>query len=76
MTDPATWRMQYKRMVNYSVRHFQNKIISDIMRGQGPTALPRLLSELYPAYLPRFAPRRRPDAWWFDVRALAKMRKG
>jgi len=36
---------QYRRMINYSVRHFQNRIVSQIMRGPGPTALPRRMAE-------------------------------
>ena len=40
-------KLQYRRMVNYSVRHYQNRIISDIMRTDGPAALPEHLSSLY-----------------------------
>ncbi|OJW69835.1 MAG: family 2 glycosyl transferase [Sphingomonadales bacterium 63-6] len=70
---PATLLVQYRRMINYSVRHFQNRIISDIMRGEGPGGLPRRLAALYPEWLPRFAPRRHPVWWWFDRKALARM---
>lgn len=72
--SPASLRGQYRRMINYSVRHFQNRIISTIMRGPGPAALPRRMAELYPEWLVRFAPRRDPQWWWFDRRALARMR--
>lgn len=65
---------QYRRMTNYAVRHFQNRIVSQIMRGPGPKALPRRMAEHYPEWLPRFAPRRDPQWWWFDRKALAKMR--
>lgn len=70
----ASIRNQYRRMINYSVRHFQNRIVSQIMRGPGPTALPRRMAELYPDWLVRFSARRDPQWWWFDSRALAKMR--
>jgi hypothetical protein len=61
-------------MINYSVRHFQNRIVSEIMRGPGPSALPARLADLYGEWLPRFAPRLSPVWWWFDRQALARMR--
>jgi hypothetical protein len=69
-----TWRVQYRRMINYSVRHFQNRILSDIMRGAGPEGLPERLAALYPAYLPEFTARRSPGMAWFDFLALRRMR--
>lgn len=71
--SPVTLVGQYRRMVNYSVRHFQNRMISAIMRGEGPAGLPPRLSVLYPAWLPGMAPRRHPQWWWFDRQALARM---
>lgn len=72
--DPRTWWMQYRRMINYSVRHFQNRIVSAIMRKTGPEGLPRELVAFYPEWLPRFTPRRSLRWWWFDRLALARMR--
>lgn len=72
--SPASLRNQYRRMINYSVRHFQNRIVSEIMRGPGPSALPARLADLYGEWLPRFAPRLSPAWWWFDRQALARMR--
>jgi glycosyltransferase involved in cell wall biosynthesis len=71
---PASLRVQYRRMINYSVRHFQNQMIIPIMRGPGPAALPRRMAELYPEWLHRLSPRRDPKWWWFDRLALARMR--
>jgi glycosyltransferase involved in cell wall biosynthesis len=71
--DPRTWPMQYRRMINYSLRYFQNRIVSAIMQDQGPKALPRDLAALYPTWLPLFMPRRSPRWWWFDRLALARM---
>lgn len=68
-------RMQAKRMRNYSIRHFQNRIISAIMRSEGPGGLPARLSGLYPQYLPRFRPRWDPRYYWFDRQALEAMRR-
>ena len=73
LTRPSTWTMQYKRRINYSVRFFQNRIVSDIMTRQGPDGLPPRLSSLYPDWLPRFRPRGGISAW-FDRKALARMR--
>jgi glycosyltransferase involved in cell wall biosynthesis len=70
---PQSWRLQYRRMVSYSVRHFQNEIVTSILREQEPTDLPERLALLYPAHLPRFTPRRALSAWWFDRQALARM---
>lgn len=76
----SIWRLhtltnQYKRMINYSVRHFQNRMITPILRETGPSALPHKLATLYPEWLDRLTPR--PEArWkWFDQRALARMRR-
>ncbi|MFZ2997720.1 glycosyltransferase [Sphingobium sp.] len=70
---PSTWIMQYKRLTNYSVRFFQNRIVSDIMTRKGPDGLPPRLSSLYADWLPRFTPR--PGlTGWFDRKALRKMR--
>ena len=71
--SPVTLIGQYKRMVNYSVRHFQNRMITAIMRAEGPKGLPPRLAALYPAWLPTLSPRRHPQWWWFDRQALARM---
>ena len=64
--------MQYKRLINYSVRYFQNRIISDIMTREGPDGLPREMVSLYADWLPRWRPR--PGViGWFDRKALARM---
>lgn len=73
MLTPRSWKMQYRRMINYSVRHFQNRIISDIMRGPGPVGLPVELRALYARYLPGFQVRRSPMVAWFDFLALRRM---
>lgn len=72
--SPASLRNQYRRMINYSLRHFQNRIVSAIMRDSGPIGLPERMADLYPAWLDRFSPRPDPRWWWFDRRALARMR--
>jgi glycosyltransferase involved in cell wall biosynthesis len=69
----ASWSLQYRRMINYSVRHFQNAIITTIMRGSGPAALPSSLSSLYPAMLPTLQPRKPLVYNWFDRIALKRM---
>lgn len=66
---------QHRRMINYSVRHFQNRIVSDIMRSDGPAALPRRLASLYPDWLPRFSPRTSPALRLYDRLALARMKR-
>lgn len=69
---PTTWALQYRRMINYSVRRYQNMIISQIMRGPGPSALPATMRETYAAHWhlfdvrPKFAP--------FDWLAKRRMR--
>ena len=73
LIDPASWRMQYRRMINYSERYFQNRIISAIMRDAGPQGLPRDMADLYPEWLPGFTPRPLMRWWWFDRLALKRM---
>jgi glycosyltransferase involved in cell wall biosynthesis len=67
-----SWVMQYKRMVNYSVRFYQNKIIRYILSEQNATNLPQYLSALYPDFLPKFKPRTG-IYYWLDKYALKKM---
>lgn len=71
---PEGLTLQARRMVNYSVRHFQNRIISALMQGEGPAALPQRMAQLYPEWLPHFRPRLSPLWFEFDRRALARMR--
>ncbi len=74
LAHPGTWAMQYKRMVNYSVRYLQNRIVSDIMTRTGPHGLPPRLATLYPQWLPRLK-MRRGITGWFDRRARERMRR-
>lgn len=69
-----TMRMQYRRMINYSIRHFQNAVISQIMRDTGPVGLPRNLSSVYSEHQSRLIPRRSPVLRYFDRKALARIR--
>ena len=69
---PSTLLMQYRRMTNYSIRHFQNRIISDIMGREGVSGLPVRMDTLYAQWLPRFSTRGLP-AGWFDRKALKIM---
>lgn len=70
---PTTWGLQFRRMINYSVRRYQNMIVTQIMRGPGPTALPAAMRETYPEYWhlfdirPKYAP--------FDWLAKQRMRR-
>ena len=64
---------QARRMVNYSVRHFQNRIVSSIMRGEGAHGLPVRVADLYPEWLERFSPRLNPVWYPFDRAALKRM---
>lgn len=73
LASPGTLAVQYRRMINYSLRHYQNRIVSQIMRGEGPTGLPRLLARHYADWLPRIAPRSHPVWWWFDRQAIRRM---
>lgn len=68
-----SWRMQHSRMINYAVRHFQDRIITQVLRGDGPQGLPERLASLYSQHLPKFSPRG--GVWrWFDRRAIARMK--
>lgn len=73
LTSPASWRLQYRRMINYSVRHFQNRIITGILTDPGPTGLPPRLAERYAAALPAMRPRVGLPWGWFDRLALQRM---
>lgn len=67
-------RQQAARMTNYSVRYFQNRMISAIMAREGPAGLPARMADIYPQWLGRLRPRLNPIWFVFDRRALARMR--
>jgi glycosyltransferase involved in cell wall biosynthesis len=73
LSKPASWRIQYRRMISYSLRYFQNHIVSHIMRETGPAGLPRTLAASYADWLPQLKARSSPVHWWFDHQALARM---
>lgn len=79
LCDPVSpWRwssivMQYRRMKSYSVRHFQNGLIVEVMT-RGAATMPRRLEMLYPESLDGMTPRRSWKYWWFDRLALKRMR--
>jgi glycosyltransferase involved in cell wall biosynthesis len=72
LLSPQSWRIQYRRMINYSQRHFQNRLISGVLEAEGAAALPRRLSLLYADALKQWRPRRG-IAGWFDRLALRRM---
>ncbi len=71
---PTTWGLQFRRMVSYSVRRYQNKIISQVMRGPGPTALPETMRETYATAWHLFDIR--PKYALFDWLAQRRMKRG
>ncbi|MBB5987206.1 glycosyltransferase family A protein [Sphingobium lignivorans] len=73
LLSPRGWRLQYRRMVSYAVRHFQNRMVSRIMGTQGPTGLPERLSSLYAGELPAMRPRPGLANALFDRLALRRM---
>lgn len=75
LTSPTALRMQYKRMINYAVRHWQNAMVTTIMRSSGPQGLPRRMATLYPPHLATIRPRAHPLWWWFDRQAIKRMRQ-
>lgn len=75
MLSPITWHVQYRRMINYAERHFQNRIVSDIMGKTGAIGLPVALAPHYAAWLPVFRPRPGLINQWFDRLALKRMKQ-
>jgi glycosyltransferase involved in cell wall biosynthesis len=71
---PAGLRRQMKRMESYALRHFQNRILSDIMQNEGARMIPTRLADVYDLYLDRLRPRLNPLWFEFDRRALARIR--
>lgn len=74
LASPASWRLQYRRMINYSQRHFQNRLITGILESGGAAALPRRLAPLYADAMKGWRPRSGVTGW-FDRRALERMAK-
>ncbi|MEP2987837.1 MAG: glycosyltransferase [Parasphingorhabdus sp.] len=52
--DFSSWVTQYQRMISYSRRNFQNRIIKDIMCSTGPVGLPGRLVPRYGPYRDQF----------------------
>ena len=71
---PEGLRRQAKRMDNYALRYFQNRILSDIMRNEGARMIPARLASVYSLYLDCLRPRLNPLWFGFDLRALARIR--
>jgi hypothetical protein len=71
---PEGLRRQAARMENYALRHFQNRILSDIMQHEGARMIPTRLASVYGLYLDRLRPRLNPLWFAFDRRALARIR--
>ncbi|MBX9728956.1 MAG: glycosyltransferase family 2 protein [Sphingopyxis sp.] len=74
LASPASWRLQYRRMINYSQRHFQNLLITGLLESGGAAALPRRFAPFYADALQGWQPRSG-VAGWFDRRALDRMAK-
>lgn len=70
---PTTWALQYRRMINYSIRRYQNLVISQIMRTVGPSALPATMRETYAAHWHLFNVR--PTYALFDLLAKRQMER-
>lgn len=70
--DLTSWINQYRRMISYSKRNFQNQIIKDIMLTAGPSALPPELAPYYQLYGDRFQIRGGITGF-FDRLALKRM---
>lgn len=51
--DVTSWVSQYRRMLSYSKRYCQNRIIKDIMYSTGPVGLPQRLAWSYGPYSDR-----------------------
>src|SRR3546814_2992798 len=75
LLNPVTMRIQYRRMINYSVRRYQNQLISRVMQNAGPTGLPVRHAQIYSAPLTSFTIRTSPALPWFDYQALCRNRR-
>lgn len=75
LASMRSWRIQYKRMIAYAVRHYQGRMISRIMGETGPAGLPERLSALYAEALPGMKPRAGIQNGLFDRLALRRMAK-
>jgi len=71
----AGWKMQFRRMVNYAERRFQDQIMNSFITADGPLRLPRELSPLYREWVSRFEPRNTLPWWLFDRLAMRRIRR-
>ncbi|MXO65946.1 glycosyltransferase family 2 protein [Altericroceibacterium endophyticum] len=70
---PGSLLLQYRRMQNYSLRHFQNRMITAVMAKGGGSGLPPKVANLYSENMQRLRPRRHLLWWWFDSQTLRRM---
>lgn len=75
LANPAHLKMQFKRMINYSERRFQNLVITQIMRGVGVTALPRLISKPTSDFIRFRHIRKQPVYFLFDLLAFRRIKR-
>ncbi len=65
----------YRRRIRYSIRHFQNRLLGEVLARDGLGAMPRAIQQLYTrAALDGLRPRSTPTDALFDRIALHRMR--
>ncbi len=69
------WKTQWRRMIRYSRRHFEMKMLGELLRAEGITALPKSNVELYRRKLVQCKLQWRGYLTLFDELALRQMKQ-
>jgi glycosyltransferase involved in cell wall biosynthesis len=71
----ADLRLQYRRMIRYSLRRYQNLIIKKILENEDATCIPATATQLYQRHPDVVKVRWRGPIWtWFDFLAWLRVR--
>ncbi len=73
--DPRHIRLQYKRMLSYSLRYLQTLVVMRIMKTKGAKGLPKGINKLVSHHIGLRYVRRSPVFFLFDLMALCKIKK-
>jgi glycosyltransferase involved in cell wall biosynthesis len=72
--NPAQVRLYYRRLIRYSIRRYQNKMIGWVLKEGGIESMPAHVAELYRKYPDACRLELRGASTWFDWLALRQMR--
>lgn len=75
LLDRKDRALYYRRRIRYSLRHFQIKLMRDILKKEGVKGMPATVDELYAKYQDKLRLEWRGLDTWFDYLALKRINR-